>query len=163
MQHPPYTPDWATPCWESLPMTERAVLDLMNYVPWQVLSALLTIRLVSITTGIGLLTIWYSKTLCDAWNKYYRRARRRPADPSPLPGRPVQVPSSPPLPEEARPPPALEEPAPPGRDPAASPLGVLAIINNQPPTIALAPVIRPRRDRSHMPQKRNLTPAHRRR
>ena len=105
-------------------MTERAVLDLMSYVPWQVLSALLAIGLVTIATGIGLLAIWCGKTLRDAWNKYHRRARRRPARPPSLPGRPAQVPGSPPLPEGARPPPALEEPAPPGRDPAAGPLGM---------------------------------------
>ena len=72
MQHPPYTPDWATPCRESLPVTERAVLDLMSYVPWQVLAALLVIGLVTIATGIGLFTIWCGKTLRDAWNKYHR-------------------------------------------------------------------------------------------
>ena len=163
MQHPPYSPDWATPCWESLPVTERAVLDLMSYVPWQALAALLVVGLVTIATGIGLLAIWCCKTLRDAWNRYHRRARRKPVDPPQPQGRPAPVPGTPPLPEGARPPPALEEPIPPGRDPAAGPLGVLAIINNQPPTIAPASAIRSRRDRSHTPWKRDVTPVHRRR
>ena len=163
MQHPPYAPDWATPCRESLPVTERAVLDLMSYVPWQALAALLVIGLVTIATGIGLLTFWCSKIFRDAWNKYHRRARRKPADPLPPQGRPALAPGTPPLPEGARPPPALEEPASPGREPAAGPLGVLAIINNQPPTIAPAPMIRSRRDRSRTPRKRDVTPAHRKR
>ena len=163
MQHPPYTPDWATPCRESLPVTERAVLDLMSYVLWQTLAALLIIGLVTLATRIGLSTIWYGKTLRDVWNKYHRCARRKPADPPPPQGRPALVPGTPPLPEGARPSPALEEPTSPGRDPAAGPLGILAIINNQPPTIAPAPMIRPRRDRSHTPRKRDVTLAHRKR
>ena len=163
MQHPPYTPDWATPYRESLPVTERAVLDLLSYVPWQVLAALLVIGLVTIATGIGLVTIWGGKTFHDTWNKYHRRARRRPTDPPLLLGRPAQAPGSPPLPEGTRPPPAIEEPTPPGRDPAAGSLSVLAIINNQPPTIAPAPMVRSRRDRSRIPRKHDPTLVHRRR
>ena len=144
-------------------MTERAVLDLMSYVLWQFLSALFVIGLVTIATGIGLFATWCGKTLCDAWNKHRRCIWRRPADPPPLPGCPAPVPGLPPLPEGARPPPALEEPVPPGRNPAAGPLGVLAIINNQPPTIAPAPMVRTRRDRSHTPWKHDPILVHHKR
>ena len=99
MQHPPYSPDWATPCRESLPVTERAILDLMSYVLWQALAALLVVSLVTIATGIGLLAIWCCKTLRDAWNRYHRCARRKPVDPPQPQGRPAPVPSTPPLPE----------------------------------------------------------------
>ena len=102
MQHPSYTPDWATPCRESLPVTERAVLDLMSYVPWQVLAALFVIGLVTIATRIGLLTIWCCKTLRDAWNKYHRCARRKPANPPQPQGRPAPVPGTPPPPRRGK-------------------------------------------------------------
>ena len=61
----------------------------MSYVPWQALAALLVIGLVTIATGIGLLTFWCGKIVRDAWNKYRRQARRKLADPLPPQGRPA--------------------------------------------------------------------------
>ena len=155
-------PDWVTPCRESLPLAHRNILDLLDYVPWEILAVLVVLGLLSIITGIGTLLYCGCWKTREAWAKYNKKPRKKPAEPRPIPV--TALPKIEPLPEPKLPvlPSAPELPLDarlsPRNDSYPAPSGVLAIINNAPPAITPIPEIRQRRGRSTTPRCRDQTP-----
>ena len=159
------SPDWVTPCRESLPTAHRNLLDLLDHVPWELLASLAVLGLLTISVGTAALFFCGYRKIAEAWARYYRKPRKKPSEPAPTPA-PVTPRQGPPSELRSPTPSGIPNPPPetrpgPLNEAYAVPSGVLAIINNSPTSVTHAPDLRRHRGRSATPRQRDQTPRQR--